>query len=271
MPGKTLAKRITPLQGALEAAVAAGAVLRRKFPHAREVKSKGWRDIVTDADFAAQNAALSVLRARFPRHAVLSEEGRHDIDLKTHAPAWVIDPLDGTTNYSRRFPSFSVAIALVRGGELLLGVVHDPLRRDTFFAQKGRGAFLQSGRGRPRPVRVSGLANFGEALVGVDWARDPALRRRVAEAVGRASAECRTVRAIGSAALGLAYVAAGWLDGYFHLALQPWDVAAGALLVAEAGGRLSAPGGGAWHLGQAQLVASNRALHGMLLRALALG
>ncbi len=259
----------TPLQTALEAALAAGDLLRRTFTHTREVKSKGWRDIVTDADFAAQHAITDLIAARFPSHAILSEEERHDTDLTAPVPTWVIDPLDGTTNYARQFPSFGVSIALVHRRELQLGVIHDPLRRETFFAEKGQGAFLQNEDG-PRPLRVSAVADLGDALVSVDWARDPALRQRVVEALGRVSAECRTVRAVGSAALGLAYLAAGRLDGYYHLALQPWDVAAGALIVQEAGGQISAPDGSVWHLGLGQVVASNRLLHAALLRTLAL-
>ncbi len=263
----------TPLEAALEAAAAAGDVLRRKFPHAREVKSKGWRDIVTDADFAAQQAIADILVPRFPDFALLSEEGRHDIDLSASAPTWVIDPLDGTTNYARQFPSFGVSIALAQRGEIQVGVIHDPLRRETFYAEKGGGAFVrrENGRRAPRPLRVSALTDFGDALVGVDWARDPALRQRTVEALGRVAAACRTVRAVGSAALGLAYVAAGWLDGYYHLALQPWDVAANALIVTEAGGRLSAPDGNAWRLGLEQAVASNAVLHAEFLRILGLG
>jgi myo-inositol-1(or 4)-monophosphatase len=262
----------TPLEAALEAVVAAGDVLRRKFPHAREVKNKGWRDIVTDADFAAQQVIADILVPRLPGFAMLSEEGRQDIALSAPVPTWVIDPLDGTTNYARQFPSFSVSIALALHGEIQVGVIHDPLRRETFFAEKGKGAFVrrENGRRSPRPLRVSALTDFGDALVGVDWARDPALRQRVVEALGRVAAECRTVRAVGSAALGLAYVATGWLDGYYHLALQPWDVAAGALIVAEAGGRISTPDGSAWQLGISQAVASNGVLHTSLLSALAL-
>src|SRR3972149_10765159 len=138
------------LQTAIRAAATAGNIPRRKLPQAREVQSKGWRDIVTDADFAANNAITRVLAARFPRHAIFSEEGRHDVDLSAPTPTWVIDPLDGTTNYAHQFPSFAVSIALVERGETRMGVVHDPLRRDTFYAEVGRGAFMLTARGRPR-------------------------------------------------------------------------------------------------------------------------
>lgn len=260
------------LTTAIEAATRAGQVLRRKFRETREVRSKGWRDIVTDADFAAQQAALDILTARFPRHIVLSEEGRPDApaDLSAPKPTWVIDPLDGTTNYARQFPSFCVSIALIHKSVLRVGVIHDPLRRETFYAEKGRGAFLKIGSSIPRRLRVSALTDFGAALIGVDWARDPGLRRRVVEALARVSAECRTVRAVGSAALGLAYTAAGWLDGYYHLSLFPWDVAAGALLIREAGGQVTRPDGGAWQLTDQQVVASNGLQHQKLVDLLQL-
>ena len=156
---------------------------------------------MTDADFAAQSAILDVITTRFPDHAILSEERQPGVDWSASRLTWVIDPLDGTTNYAHQFPSFSVAVALVQDGELHIGVVHDPLRRVTFFAEKGQGAFAKYGRGRPRPLRASGSRDFGDALVGVDWARDPLLRQQVLEALGRVTPECRTVRAVGSAAL----------------------------------------------------------------------
>jgi len=262
----------TPLQSALTAARAAGQILHDKFLHPREITSKGWRDIVTDADFAAQKAILEILAKDFPDHAVLSEEGRRDAqaDLAAPVPTWVIDPLDGTANYSRQFPAFSVAIGLVHQGEILLGVIHDPMQDETFFAEKGQGAFIQYGGDPPQPMQVSRVADLGDVFVGVDWARDPGTRQRVLEALVRVGAEARTIRAIGSAALGMAYVAAGRLDGYYHLALQPWDVAAGAIIVTEAGGQLSAPDGSEWRLGNMQLVASNGALHPLMVKTLAL-
>ena len=260
----------SPLHSALTAARAAGEILRDKFLHPHEIQFKGWRDIVTDADFAAQKTALDILARDFPAYAVLSEEGRHDIDLAAPVPTWVIDPLDGTVNYSRQFPVFSVAIGLVHHGEIQLGVIHDPLQNETFFAEKGRGAFLQRGADEPQSMQVSNINDMGEAIVGVDWSRDPGVRRKVIEALHRVGAEARTIRAIGSAALGLAYTAAGRLDGYYHLALQPWDVAAGAVIITEAGGQVSKPDGRAWALGNPQLVASNGVLHAALVKTLAL-
>ncbi len=259
------------LETAIEAAIAAGDVLRDKWPQARVVTYKGRRDIVTDADLAAQAVISALIGERFPDHAVLAEEGRHDADLRGPRPLWIVDPLDGTTNYARRYPGFSVAIGVAQAGQMLVGVTHDPLRHETFYAERGQGAFVQPVGLAPRPLRVSATTELDQAVVGLDWARDPEVRARVMQALGRVGVAGRTVRALGSAALGLAYVAAGWQDAYFHLSVQPWDVAAGWLLITEAGGQVTQPGGGAWDLGAAGLAASNGALHAAFIEALGLG
>ena len=256
------------LQTALDAAHLAGALLRRKFRQARDVRYKGPRDIVTDADEAAQAAIQSLLAARFPAHAFLGEEGYHAADLAAPGPTWVVDPLDGTSNYARQFPFFCVSIGLSLVGQPQLGVIFDPMRGETFYAVRGQGAFVQRGRGRPRPMRVSAITDFGEALIGVDWSREPHVRARVIAAVERVGARCRTIRATGSAALGLAYVAAGWMDGYANLALAPWDVAAGSLLIEEAGGAVTTATGAPWRLGQPAVAGSNGHLHSTFIESL---
>ena len=261
--------QMTPLlDTALEAALAAGAVLKRKWRQARDIRVKGPRDIVTDADLAAQRTIASIVQARYPEHVFLGEEGGARVDLHGPPPTWVVDPLDGTTNYSRHLPAFSVAVAVAQAGSLLVGVIHDPIRAETFYAERGQGAFVRRGRAHPEPLRVSTRAEMEEALVGVDWAHDPSVRRQVLAALASVADECRSVRALGSAALGLAYVAAGRLDAYYHLSLQPWDVAAGALLIAEAGGAVSLPNGQPWQLGQPRITASNGLLQAAFLRTL---
>ena len=257
------------LTTAIEAAQAAGDVLRRKFPQAREVKSKGWRDIVTDADLAAERTILDIIKMRFPDHIIFSEEGSHDKDLAAPVPTWVIDPLDGTSNYAHRFPFFSVSIGLAQGGGLLAGVVHDPIRRRTYFAEKGQGAYAQGEGEPPQPLRVSPQTDMAQAFIGVDWPRDPALRQKTVEAAGRVGGVCRTLRCLGTAALHLAEVAAGGLEGYYSLSLQAWDMAGGAMLVQEAGGQLSTPAGQPWKLSGIGVAASNRLLHPALLETLA--
>ncbi len=261
---------LTPfLAVARTASVAAGAVLRTLFPKPRQVQSKGPRDIVTDADFAAQAAILDRLRAAFPDHAILSEEGRHDIDLNSATPTWIIDPLDGTTNYAHRLPVFAVSVALAWGGEVQVGVIHDPLRRETFYAVRGGGAWRQQGRARPQALQVSALTDLAEAVVGLDWAREPQVRALSLAALQRLAVRCRTVRATGSAALGLAYVATGGVEAYYHHMLQPWDVAAAALLITEAGGVMNTPAGAPWRLGEGQVAASNQGIQAAFAAVLA--
>lgn len=257
------------LTTALDAAEAAGDVLRRKYHQAREVTSKGPRDIVTDADLASERAILDIITARFPDHAIVSEEGKHNADLLAPRPTWIIDPLDGTSNYAHRFPYFSVTLALVQGGEALAGVVYDFLRREMFWAEKGQGAFRQNAGEAPEPLRVSPRTDFSQALIGVGWPRDPAARQTTMEAVRRLGTACHTLRSLGTAALELAEVAAGGLDGFYHLILQPWDVAAGALLIWEAGGQITTPTGGPWRLDSRSTVASNGQLQAALLKAAA--
>jgi len=258
---------ISDLALALEAARRASAVLRRRSSRRRSVRLKGWRDPVTDADVAAQQVVVDYLRRETPDYAILAEEGLH-ADLAGPTPIWVIDPLDGTSNYARHIPLYCVSIALVRAGQSQLGVIHDPVRGETYFAARGGGAFLRAGRARARPVHVSAVSDLAEATVGLGWPREPELRAQVNAATGRVGAICQTLRATGSAALNFAYVAAGRMDGLYHLAVQPWDTAAGSLLVTEAGGHLSAMDGGAWQLGQPQIVVSNGHIHTALVRAL---
>lgn len=240
------------------AARAGGQVLLERFHAAREVRLKGLRDIVTDADTAAQDAIIAAIRQHFPEHGLLCEEG-----LSTHTDSdwvWVIDPLDGTVNYSRCLPNFCVSVAAIEGGQPTVGAVFDPLRDHLFAAERGAGASLNG-----QPLRVSSRADIAQAVIGLDWARLPAVRSQVIANLSRVAPVVGTMRALGSAALALCYVAAGWLDGYFHLALQPWDGAAAGLMIHEAGGALTTPSGTDWVYTLASCVASNGLIHSELL------
>lgn len=261
----------TTLTVALSAVRLGGAVLRRQLTRRQSVRHKGFRDVVTDADFAAQKVILSHLTTAFPDHRLLAEEDPRAVDWADPTPTWVVDPLDGTSNFARQIPMFAVSIGLVQASVIEAGVIHDPLRGETFFAERGRGAFRQTARGRRERIRVSALDNFAAAAIGLGWPRDPALRRRVNDATARVGAVCQTLRATGSAALNFAYVACGRFDGVYQLAVQPWDVAAGVLLITEAGGRVTLPDGSEWRLDEGQVVASNGRLHSALVEALAWG
>lgn len=257
------------LEVAIQAALAAGADLRRRLGRPRQVSYKGLRDLVTDADVAAQREILGRVRAAFPQDAVLSEEDPAPADLSAPGPTWVIDPLDGTTNYARGFPCFAVSIGVVEAGAPRLGVVYDPLRRELFYASHGQGAALRPERGRARPLRVSAVAEIGQAVIGAGWPREDDLRAAASDLTPRLASACLSLRLPGSAALTLAYLAAGRLDASYHLNLHPWDVAAGAALVLEAGGRLTALDGGPWQVDARRLVASNGGLHDDVVRRLA--
>ena len=246
------------LDTAIEAARAAGQEIIRRWPQERDVRSKGFRDIVTDADLAAQEALIAIIRARFPQHGILSEEGL--APTNNADTVWVLDPLDGTTNYARRLPSFSVSVAVARRDALIVGVVYDPLRDYIFCAERGAGATWNGQR-----LHVSQVDDLGQAVAGVDFAREPAIRSSQMATMVVCSERIRTFRSFGSAALGLCFVAAGWLDAYFHLSLAPWDVAAGALMVTEAGGALTSTDGKPWSYTQPRCLATNGKLHSEFL------
>jgi myo-inositol-1(or 4)-monophosphatase len=249
------------LQTAIEAAHRAGEVIAERFPAQRNVTVKGYRDIVTEADIAAESIIIDLIRQRFPDHAILSEEaGGATIGAGL---TWVIDPLDGTTNYAHRVPCFCVSVGVLVGGEPLAGAIYDPLRDQTFAAERGKGATLND-----KPIHTNQTSPLSQTVLGLDWGHSDTVRDRAIELLLRVAPRCGTVRALGSAALALAYVAAGWMDGYFNLALKPWDTAAGTLLVAEAGGRCTTIGGNPYRVGIPGCLATNGLVHDEMLSAL---
>ncbi|MCL4396281.1 MAG: inositol monophosphatase [Chloroflexi bacterium] len=257
------------LETAITAARTAGKILRQKLNARREVHAKGRRDIVTDADYAADRAVRSVCRARHPKDHFLSEEDSAErrgelwrlVEENEEERLWVVDPLDGTTNYARRLPSFCVSIALYQRRAVQIGVVYDPLCDELFAAERGAGALLNE-----RRMVVSTTRRFAHAVIGTEWARGQKPRERTAEVFARMVGRATTARVFGSAALSLCYVGAARLDGYFHLSLSPWDMAAAALIVEEAGGRVSTIDGKRWDLHSQGYIASNGHLHRQLLK-----
>lgn len=242
------------LETAIDAARAAARSVRDSYHKPMTVRIKGFRDIVTEVDFTAQDVAVEAIRSRFPGAAILGEENLSpEFDAER---MWIIDPIDGTTNYARGFPIFGISIGVTERGRSLAGVVYDPLHDYLFTAERGRGAMLNGS-----PIHVSDVRAVSEAIVALDWCPSPEDRLRTLALLNRLAVECRTVRAVGSAALAMCYLAAGWIDLFFNLALKPWDGAAAQVIVEEAGGRITAPDGRAWNYDAPSALASNGHLH----------
>jgi myo-inositol-1(or 4)-monophosphatase len=245
------------LQVAESTARAAGALLMDGFGREKHIQIKSSAvDFVTQFDLAAEALIMDRLRAAFPNHGFVGEEGTTEAGAQPYT--WHIDPLDGTSNYSHGFPVFCVSLALYEGDQPLVGVIYDPTRDECFSGVTGRSAYLTSPAGKSR-LRVSGVTELVSSLLATGFPYDvhtSALDNAVY--VARFIKRVFGLRRAGSAALDLAYVAAGRLDGYWEFKLKSWDVAAGILLVREAGGVVTNVDGGPFRLGpEMHLVASN--------------
>lgn len=250
------------MKAAREAAMKAGAMLRENLSGIRQIVFKGDINLVTEMDRRSEHTIVSTLLDAFPGHGILAEEGTSV--RNSSGFTWIIDPLDGTTNYAHGYPCFSVSIALEREGEIVLGVVFDPMREELFSAHKGEGAFLNM-----KPVRVSGIDTLIASLLATGFPYD----RKVSEKNNMdyfhdllmASQE---VRRDGSAALDLCSVAVGRFDGFWELKLHPWDIAAGSLIVREAGGVVSDFSGTRFSLHDQEILATNGKIHDAMLHVL---
>jgi myo-inositol-1(or 4)-monophosphatase len=234
---------------ACEAARAAGAILQ-DWVHRFTVREKGPANLVTEADFAAQSAIVEIIRSRFSDHGFLAEEGLDEAPDRPYR--WIIDPLDGTSNYVHRFPYYAVSIGLEYQRQIVLGVIFDPNRDELFVAERGGGARLNGQEIRPSHVTALSHAFVVASLPSAISSDDPSVLRLL-EVLPHAQSLQRT----GSAALNLAYVACGRMDAFWSSSLKPWDVAAGSLIVTEAGGKITRMNDGTFDPMLPDLLASN--------------
>ena len=252
---------------AVKAARRAGSIINQASRNLDilNVSRKSHSDFVSEVDGAAEEAIIKVLLDAYPHHSILAEESGNHGDPKKSEYQWIIDPLDGTTNFLHGFPKYSVSIALLHRGVLSQAVVYDPVNNELFTASRGRGAYLNDQR-----IRVSKRAQMADSLIGTGIPfRDLSFLEPYLAMFKDIIPKVAGIRRPGSAALDLAYVAAGRYDGFWEIGLSPWDIAAGCLLILEAGGMISDLEGNENYLKSGQIVAGNPKIFVQLLQTLA--
>ncbi len=246
------------------AALKAGAILKNLYGHPHEINHKGEIDLVTEADVASERAIVEICSKKLPEARILAEESRADYAGSPQDLVWIIDPLDGTTNFAHGFPWFCVSIALADQGKILAGVIYAPILNEFFFASRGHGAFLNG-----TPIEVSGEAELTNSLLATGFPYD--IHRHpgpVVQALKAMIVKVQGIRRAGAAAMDLAYVACGRLDGFWEIKLKPWDTAAGQLLLEEAGGRVTDFKGGDFNPFLPEILASNGKIHAAMTEVL---
>jgi len=255
------------LNVAIKAARTAGSIINRASLDVDllKVNTKSPNDFVTEVDQAAEEAVIETLLTAYPGHGILAEESGRAHGARDSEYVWIIDPLDGTTNFIHGFPVYAVSIALTHKGQVQQAVVYDPSRDDLFYASKGRGAFRND-----RRLRVSKRTRLADSLIGTGFPfRKGDNLKRYVKMFEDVMQNCAGLRRPGAAALDLCYVAAGWYDGFFETGLSPWDVAAGSLMITEAGGLIGNFTGEADFMYQREAVAGNPKVYGQLVHILA--
>jgi len=250
------------LATAILAVLRAGAIQKAKYGHEIAIEHKGEIDLVTEVDRACESAILEIVRARFPDHDIVTEETA--LARSGSRYLWFVDPLDGTTNFAHGYPFFCASVAVAVDGRVEAGAVYDPLKEELFTAERGEGARLNG-----RRLRVSASAELMRSLLVTGFPYD--LKADLASSLrlfNRFMGEARAIRRDGAAALDLCYVAAGRVDGFWEERLNTWDAMAGALMVEEAGGRVSRFDGSPLGLGADEVLATNGILHGPMLEVL---
>jgi myo-inositol-1(or 4)-monophosphatase len=251
---------------AIKAARQAGSVINRASLDVDkvQVESKGVNDFVTEVDKHAEAVIVETILTAYPGHGILAEESGRSLGAKDSEFTWIIDPLDGTTNFIHGFPQYAVSIALAWRGVVQQAVVYDPNRNDLFYASRGRGAFLND-----RRLRVSKRLRLADSLIGTGFPfRKGDNFKRYMKMFEEISQQCAGLRRPGAASLDLCYVAAGWYDGFFETGLNPWDIAAASLIITEAGGLIGNFSGEADFLYQREVVAGTPKVYGQLVNIL---
>ncbi len=249
------------LSTAIEAVIKAGEIQMSFIDSGFQVSHKGTIDLVTEADVAVETMFRKMIAERFPDHTILAEEFGEDAATRGASHCWVFDPIDGTNNYAHGLPIFCSSLALEIDGRGEIGAIYDPTRKELFVAERGGGAFLNG-----RPIQVSKAAHLVESMLVTGFPYD--IHNRIPEIVGlfgKFVGRARAVRRLGSAALDLCYVAAGRMDGFWEQDLKPWDIAAGTIIVEEAGGKVTDFAGEPSSSRRHQLLATNGAIHEEML------
>ncbi|MEN2983841.1 MAG: inositol monophosphatase family protein [Dictyoglomaceae bacterium] len=244
--------------------IEAGKILLQYFYEEKDIKLKSISNLVTKADRLSEEKIIELINKNFPDHSILSEEkGYIKRNTLYH---WIIDPLDGTTNYAHNNPYFSVSIALKKENDIILGIIYDPIRKELFSAMKGKGAFLNEER-----IRVSKVKDIRDSLLAFGLPYELTMDEKNFISFINLSRKSHGVRRIGSAALELAYVSCGRLDGYWCKKLNPWDFSAGIIIIEEAGGKVTDFDNKTIPFKESSIVASNGLIHDELLETLKLG
>jgi len=253
------------LEVARLAAQKGGDCIREGWDRVHDVQFKGAVDLLTETDLESQRIIVSEIRSAFPDHSILAEE--EGLSEKKGYDLWIIDPLDGTTNFAHRFPFVCVSIAHLKDDVIDVGVIYNPMLNELFWAERGCGAYLNG-----RRIRVSEESDLRKSLIATGFPYDlESVRSEVIRRFENMLSSSQGIRRAGSAALDLAYVASGVLDGFWEQLLKPWDIAAGVLLVEEAGGRVSDFHGNSVDLFGGRTMASNGRIHGQMSARLSLG
>lgn len=252
------------LNFAIETARMAGGLLLEKFGKKINVSMKGDINLVTEADLASEKLIIDRIRSHYPQHSILAEESGEAVIIGgTNKWKWIIDPLDGTTNFAHGYPCFCVTLALENEGQIVIGVTYDPTRNELFSAEKGQGSSLNN-----KPIRVSAAQKLADSLIVTGFPYDFKQRENFARHLTTFLLQSRGVRRDGSAAIDMAYVACGRFDGFWEEGLNPWDVAAGLLLIEEAGGRVSYYDNSPFSIYAPPICASNGLIHEQMLEVL---